>query len=195
MTNMYTKWDRAALLEEVSLRVNKARFAHILRVEAKAIELAHKYAGDVEACQLAALLHDYAKDMPRSEVVKIQQAAHIDAEMLAFGSQIWHGPAGAYYAKETFGVTNQEVLDAIYQHTIGGEQMSLVSKIVFIADYIENGRDFPGVSEARELANQDLDAAVIYKIKQTLKHLVDREERIYPGTLTVYNQWMQKMED
>src|SRR5699024_88986 len=110
-------------------------------------------------------------------------------------SQIWHGPAGAYYAKETFGVTNQEVLDAIYQHTIGGEQMSLVSKIVFIADYIENGRDFPGVSEARELANQDLDAAVIYKIKQTLKHLVDREERIYPGTLTVYNQWMQKMED
>jgi len=87
------------------------------------------------------------------------------------------------------------VLDAIYQHTIGGEQMSLVSKIVFIADYIENGRAFPGGSEARELANQDLDAAVIYKIKQTLKHLVDREERIYPGTLTVYNQWMQKMED
>ena len=195
MTNMYTKWDRAALLEEVSLSVKKARFAHILRVEAKAIELAHKYAGDVESCQLAALLHDYAKDMPRSEVVKIQQAAHIDAEMLAFGSQIWHGPAGAYYAKETFGVTNQEVLDAIYQHTIGGEQMSLVSKIVFIADYIENGRDFPGVSEARELANQDLDAAGIYKINQTLKHLVDRAERISPGTLTVYNQWMQKMED
>ena len=195
MTNPYTNWERAALLQEVSQKVEKSRFEHILRVEAKAVEIGQKYGADVEACRLAALLHDYAKDMQRSEVVKVQNVAHITDEMLAFGSQIWHGPAGAYFAKETFGVTNQEILDAIYQHTIGGEQMSLVAKVVFVADYIEDGRDFPGVAEARERANQDLDATVIYKIKQTLKHLVDREARIYPYTLTVYNQWMQKMED
>lgn len=195
MTNPYTNWEREALLKEVSSKVKKSRFEHILRVEAKAIELARKYGADVEACQLAALLHDYAKDMQRSEVEEVQKDARVSDEMLAFGSQIWHGPAGAYYAKETFGVTNQDVLDAIYQHTIGGEQMSLVAKVIFIADYIEDGRDFPGVAEARERANQNLDAAVIYKIKQTLKYLVNSEERIYPGTLTVYNQWMQKMEE
>lgn len=195
MTNRYTSWERAQLLEEVAKRVKKSRFEHILRVETKAIALAEQYHADIEACQLAALLHDYAKDMKRAEIEAIQTEAKVDDEMLAFGSQIWHGPAGAYYAREKFGVTNEEILDAIYQHTIGGEEMSLTAKIVFIADYIEAGRDFLGVKEARKLAAENLDAAVVYKIKHTLTHLIAKEQLVYPGTLTVYNQWMRKMED
>ncbi|MGP6138887.1 MULTISPECIES: bis(5'-nucleosyl)-tetraphosphatase (symmetrical) YqeK [unclassified Jeotgalibaca] len=194
MTNRYTNWEREALLEAVFKRVKKSRYAHILRVEEKAIALAEQYGADVEACQLAALLHDYAKDMQREEIEEIKKNAKIDEEMLAFGSEIWHGPAGAYFAKETFGIKNPEVLEAIYQHTIGGVEMSLVGKVLFIADYIEEGRTFPGVERARELAETNLDAAALYKIKQTLIHLVNQEKLIYPGTLTVYNQWVQKME-
>lgn len=195
MTSSFTAWERPALLHEIAKNVNKKRYEHILRVEQKAIALATLYDADVDACRLAALLHDYAKDMSDETIVRIKKAANIDEEMLAFGSQIWHGPAGAYFAKEKFGVVNKEIQDAIFQHTIGGKEMTLVSKIIFIADYIEEGRNFPGVEEARALATVNLDAAVCYKIKQTLFHLIKQEQIIYPETVHVYNHWVKKMED
>ena len=73
--------------------------------------------------------------------------------------------------------------------------MSLVSKILFVADYIESGRAFKGVEEARRLAKKDLDRAVYYKIKQTLIQLVKANRLIYPETLAVYNAWVKKGED
>lgn len=188
--NRYTTWTRSDLLEEVRTKVKKSRFEHILRVEEAALLLAKQYGADPEACSIAALLHDYAKDSSRSEIEGLVSDGHIEAVLLDYGSQIWHGPVGAYYAKETFGVEDHEILQAIDQHTIGGEEMSLIGKILFIADYTESGRDFPGVEKARELAKKDLDEACIYKITQTLLHLVQTGKRIYPHTLTVYNAWV-----
>ena len=190
MINSYTSWERADILKELKKQVKKTRFEHILRVEEKALELAEKYHADKEACQLAALLHDYAKDLDVKEVKKLQKEAHIDDEMLAYGSNVWHGPMAAYFAKEKFGITNPEILMAISQHTTGGREMSLVGKILFIADYIEEGRKFPGVKKARRLADKNIDRAVRYKVIQTLLHLVENEKKIYPETLEVYNQWV-----
>ncbi|HBC4834740.1 TPA: bis(5'-nucleosyl)-tetraphosphatase (symmetrical) YqeK, partial [Enterococcus faecalis] len=85
---------------------------------------------------------------------------------------------------------DEEILQAIRVHTTGAAKMSLLDKIIYVADYIEPGRDFPGVKEAREIALVDLDAAVAYETKHTLLHLIEQEHKIYPKTLETYNQWV-----
>lgn len=191
-SNHYTGWSREAILKEVQTKITPARYGHILRVESCAIALAEKYGADKEACSLAAILHDYAKDVDKDTIKRLVDNGNLQAELLEYGSQIWHGPAGSYYAEKTFGIVDAAILSAISQHTIGGREMTLLSKILFIADYIEEGRTFPGVEEARELAFEDLNQAVIYKITQTLIHLVQKRVKIYPETLFVYNAWINK---
>ncbi len=191
-SNRYTTWTRDAILEAVKRNVTEARYEHILRVEETAIRLADHYGAETEAASLASILHDYAKDIPRADIEVLVDQGDLPRELLDFGSQIWHGPAAAYYAQTTFGIHDQSILDAIAQHTIGGQMMPLVSQIVFIADYIEPGRQFPGVEEARRLADQTLESAVVYKIKQTLLYLIQKEIVIYPETFHVYNKWMGK---
>lgn len=194
-TEKYTTWNRDEILSEVKDKLTRYRYEHVLRVETCAIALAEEYGADVELCSLAAILHDYAKDIKRNKIEKLIEKGFLNEVLLPYGSQIWHGPAGAHYAKHKFGVTHEDVLNAISQHTIGGQEMSLVSKILFVADYIESGRAFKGVEEARRLAKKDLDRAVYYKIKQTLIQLVKANRLIYPETLAVYNAWVKKGED
>lgn len=194
-TGKYTTWRREDILREVRTKIKPSRFEHILRVEECALDLAERYGADPEACSLAAILHDYAKDLKREAMEEIIRREDWNPELLQYGSQIWHGPAGAYFAEKRFGVEDPDILAAIRQHTIGGRKMPLISKVLFIADYIEAGRTFPGVEEARQLTHESLERAALYKIKHTLIHLVQREAVIYPETLSVYNSWVRNRED
>ncbi|MPM17291.1 hypothetical protein SDC9_63679 [bioreactor metagenome] len=191
-TGSYTDWTRKAILAEVEKQMKPSRFQHVLRVEACSIELAEKYGASVEACSLAALLHDFSKEHDAKIMKEIVLSQGMDSEMTGYGSEIMHGPVGAYYAETVFGITDEAILDAIRQHTIGGETMSLIGKVLFIADYIESGRTFKGVDEARRLAGIGLDEAAYFKIEKTIIHLVKKELPIYPGTIYVYNSWIQR---
>lgn len=191
-TGIYTDWTREAILAEVEKQMKPSRFQHVLRVEACSIQLAEKYGASVEACSLAALLHDYAKEHAAESMKEIVLSEGMDSEMTGYGSEIMHGPVGAYYAETVFGIKDEAILDAIRQHTIGGETMTLIGKVLFIADYIESGRAFKGVDEARRLAEDSLDEAAYFKIEKTIIHLVKKELPIYPGTIYVYNSWIQR---
>ncbi|MFY9903209.1 MAG: bis(5'-nucleosyl)-tetraphosphatase (symmetrical) YqeK [Trichococcus sp.] len=191
-TGIYTDWTREAILAEVEKQMKPSRFQHVLRVEACSIQLAEQYGASVEACSLAALLHDFAKEHDVESMKAIVLSEGMDSEMSGYGSEIMHGPTGAYYAKTVFGIKDEAILDAIRQHTIGGETMTLIGKVLFIADYIESGRAFKGVDEARRLAEISLDEAAYYKIEKTIIHLVRKELPIYPGTIYVYNSWIQR---
>nr|WP_319219162.1 bis(5'-nucleosyl)-tetraphosphatase (symmetrical) YqeK [uncultured Trichococcus sp.] len=191
-TGTFTEWTREAVLAEVERQMKPSRFQHVLRVEACSIELAEKYGASVEACSLAALLHDFAKEHDPKNMKAIVLSQGMDSEMTVYGSEIMHGPVGAYYAETVFGITDEAILDAIRQHTIGGETMTLIGKVLFIADYIESGRSFKGVDEARRLAGISLDEAAYFKIEKTIIHLVKKELPIYPGTIYVYNSWVQR---
>ena len=191
-TGIYTDWTREAILAEVEKQMKPSRFQHVLRVEACSIQLAGKYGASVEACSLTALLHDYAKEHDVESMKAIVLSEGMDSEMTGYGSEIMHGPVGAYYAKTLFGITDEAILGAIRQHTIGGETMTLIGKVLFIADYIESGRAFKGVDEARRLAEDSLDEAAYFKIEKTIIHLVKKELPIYPGTIYVYNSWIQR---
>ncbi|WP_107995943.1 bis(5'-nucleosyl)-tetraphosphatase (symmetrical) YqeK [Trichococcus paludicola] len=191
-TGIYTDWTREAVLAEVEKQMKPSRFQHVLRVEACSIQLAEKYGTSMEACSLAALLHDFAKEHDAESMKEIVLSEGMDSEMTGYGSEIMHGPVGAYYAEMVFGITDEAILDAIRQHTIGGETMTLIGKVLFVADYIESGRAFKGVDEARRLAEISLDEAAYFKIEKTIIHLVKKELPIYPGTIYVYNSWIQR---
>ena len=108
------------------------------------------------------------------------------------GSEILHGPIGAYLISKLCGVKDEALLDAIREHTIGGLQMSLLSKCLFVADAIEDGRDYPGVDVAREIATKNIDDAVFYLLKHTLEFLLEKEVSIFPKTIEVYNHYLKQ---
>ncbi|MCZ0717724.1 bis(5'-nucleosyl)-tetraphosphatase (symmetrical) YqeK [Aerococcus kribbianus] len=187
--------SRADFLVALKENISKKRFKHVLRVEEKALQLAERFNGDLEIVSLASLLHDFAKEMSEDVLLTYQDKDNFDPEWLNYGSAIWHGPLAAYIGRDRFNITNPDILGGVWGHTIGKQNMTLNQKILFVADYIEDGRDFPGVDEARALAEKDLDAAVNYKIKASLALQIERENLIYPETIIIYNDWMEKKEN
>nr|WP_314059285.1 bis(5'-nucleosyl)-tetraphosphatase (symmetrical) YqeK [uncultured Vagococcus sp.] len=183
---------RDELLHNIQASMSERRFTHVLGVEEMALKLAELYGGNPEQVSLAALCHDYAKERPDEEMIALIKNQGFDLALLDYGNQIWHGILGAYLAKEELGVADEEVLQAIRLHTTGAKEMTLLDKIIYVADFIEPGRQFPGVEEARIVAFNNLDEAVAYETKQTLSHLIDQEVKIYPKTIETYNQWVVK---
>ncbi|WP_422389703.1 bis(5'-nucleosyl)-tetraphosphatase (symmetrical) YqeK [Candidatus Enterococcus dunnyi] len=188
----YTSLKREELMQKVQMRMSERRFLHVLGVEETAVALAAKYGASEERASIAALTHDYAKERPDEEFELIIQRDGYDPELLAYGNAIWHGLVGASMVERELGIEDEEILQAIRLHTTGAAEMSLLDKIIYVADYIEPGRDFPGVKEARELSLLDLDKAVAYETKHTLMHLIEKEQKIYPKTIETYNYWVSK---
>lgn len=188
----YTAYSRETLMQKVQMRMSERRFQHVLGVEETAIALAAKYGCSPEKASIAALTHDYAKERPDDEFRLVIKQEGYDPELLHYGNAIWHGIIGASFVERELGITDEEILQAIRVHTTGAAQMSLLDKIIYIADYIEPGRTFPGVQDAREIALVDLDAAVAFETKHTLAHLIEQEQLIYPKTIETYNHWVVK---
>lgn len=192
----YINVSRSDLIDNLKKELKTKRFEHVLRVEEKAIELAHKYHyDDIEKISIAALMHDHCKDLPEDQMY--QMASHFSPyEPLKLGNvAIWHGLAAAQLARTEYNIKETDIINAISEHTIGAKEMTLLSKILFVADYIEDGRDFKGVEKARDLAEKDLDKAVFYKMSQTIKYLVEKHQHIYIESVVVYNYWTKRQED
>ncbi|WP_373135110.1 bis(5'-nucleosyl)-tetraphosphatase (symmetrical) YqeK [Enterococcus durans] len=186
----YTGYSREILMQKIQMRMSERRFKHVLGVEEMAIALAEKYGCSPEKASIAALTHDYAKERPDDEFILVIKRDGYDTALLDYGNAIWHGVVGASFVKRELGITDEEILHAIRVHTTGAAKMSLLDKIIYVADYIEPGRVFPGVKEARELALIDLDEAVAFETKHTLAHLIEQEQQIYPKTIETYNRWV-----
>lgn len=188
----YINLSRKDLINKISNKLSKSRFEHVLRVEKAAINLAKRYEGDVEKVSIAALLHDIAKEQADEEMHDLIISENLNLDLLQYSNEIWHGPVGAVIAKREFGVNNESILDSIRQHTVGSRNMTLTAQIIFVADYIEEGRSFPKVKEARSLAKKSLKKAIKYKLSETIKYLIKLEEKIYPETIESYNGWIKK---
>ncbi|MBS8098724.1 bis(5'-nucleosyl)-tetraphosphatase (symmetrical) YqeK [Streptococcus suis] len=183
-------FDRQALLEKVRVAMKPARFQHVLGVEEAALALADRYGCDPKKASLAALLHDYAKEVEDQVFLDLIAKYDLDKALLNWDNNIWHGVVGAYKIAEDFGLEDQEIFQAIQRHTIGAGQMTLLDKVLYVADYIEPNRDFPGVDEARRIAKESLDKAVAYETAQTISYLAKKGIPIYPQTLETYNGYV-----
>jgi len=191
-TNKYTDLTRESVLNRVQAAMSDKRYQHVLRVEQTAIQLAKEYGADVEKVSIAAITHDYAKEQSDPEMRDMIISENMDLELLEFGSNIWHGPVGSILVKKQLRVQDEEILEAISNHTIGSPHMSLVEKILYIADYIEPGRDFPEADKARAKAENSLEETIAYIAKETMKNLIENNKKVYPLAIETYNAWVAK---
>ncbi|GAP02985.1 NAD metabolism hydrolase of HD superfamily [Fructobacillus pseudoficulneus] len=176
--------------EKVKAHLSDGRFQHCLRVKDYAIKLAKENHLDEEQAALAGLVHDYAKERPAEDFLKVIDQFDLDPDLKNWNRSIWHGVVGAVMIREELGINDPAILDAVVNHTTGdGVAMSPLAKVVFMADYLETGRTFPGVEEARKITDQSLDAGVFYQLKHTLAFLADQGNPIYPKTVASYNEW------
>jgi predicted HD superfamily hydrolase involved in NAD metabolism len=187
--------NREKALALVKEQITERRYIHTLGVVESAIELAERYGADVKKAELAAIFHDYAKFRPKEEMEQIIIAEKMDPALLEYNMELWHAPVGAYLVKKEAGIQDAEILDAIAYHTSGRVGMSLLDKVVYLSDYIEPGRSFPGVDEVRQTAKQNLDHAVIQALRNTVVFLMKRNQAIYPDTFKTYNDLIMNLKE
>ncbi len=191
-SNDYIQFTRDELLKKVQQQMSQKRFKHVLGVEKTAVKLAQHYGASIESASIAALTHDYAKERNPQEMHDLIISASLDLDLLQYGSEIWHGPVGAILVRKELRVKDEEILNAIRHHTVGSPKMSLLEQIIYVADYIEPGRDFPGVDKVRQLAENNLPQAVAFEAEHTLNYLISKKRKIYPKAIETYNAWVAK---
>ena len=159
------------LREAVKPYLTPKRVAHVAGCESEAVKLAMHYGEDAESAAEAGILHDITKKLTREEQLILCDKYGIicDKDQLA-NEKLLHAITGAALARAEFGVSDA-VYSAIRWHTTGKPDMTLLEKIIYMADYIEPTRDFPGVEKLRALAYKDLDAAMALGLEMSLEDI------------------------
>ena len=172
----------SVIRKHLKKKLDPRRFEHTLGVEFTCAALAMRYGYDIKKAQLAGLLHDCAKRYPGPELLRrclereipVTPAEEADPSLL-------HAKLGAWMAKEKYGVEDEEILEAIRCHTTGKPGMSLLDKLLYVADYIEPERDTaPELTQFRKMAFIDLDEACLAMMKANLEYLRESGRTIDP---------------
>ena len=141
----------------VKSRLSEKRYKHTINVKKMAVKLAKRYGADEEKAALAALLHDSAP--------------------------VWHGYAASVLCQTQWGVTDPEILSAIECHTTGKQNMSLLDKIIYMADMTSAERDYPGVEALRAEEMQNLDLALCHALEQSIAFVREKGNPLDPDTV------------
>ncbi len=173
-------------LEEIQKYAEDAlsarRLQHVKGVVSAITDLAENYGVNVQKAQTAAWLHDIAREWEKDRLQEVADTSNIPSEFCKV-TELLHGPVAACLGKSQFGIDDNEILDAVYFHTTGRSEMTLLDKLLFVADAIEPTRSYPGVEEIRNLAKTKLNAAVLTSINSTISYLIQTHRPI--ATLTV----------
>jgi len=184
---------RDQVLAWLADHVPQSRLDHILRVEQMAVELAKYYKLDVEKAAQAGLMHDLAKYFKPQKLLEMARVEGLEIdEVMAATPHLLHADVSVIVARDTFGVEDEEVLQAIANHTLGRPGMSKISCIVFLADSLEPGRgDTPELEALRQMCYQNLAKAVWLTCDYSLKFLLKTNCLIHPRTVTTRNWYLQ----
>lgn len=181
-------WNEKEIEAYLSTHLNKQRFEHSLRVRDTSIDLAEHFNEDTSKARLAGLIHDCAKNMENEGIINIlQENGYTIDRMYQKTPNLMHGLAGAIIAENIIGVKDKDILNSIAYHTTGRKKMSLLEKIIYISDYIEPMRNFPGVEELRITAYVDLDKALLLSFDNTIKYVISREQPLHIDTIEARN--------
>lgn len=182
--------------EDLKQILSEKRYIHSIGAMEKAIELAKTYGEDEEKSALTALAHDIAKEMTVEEYYKYAKKNNIElSKDDKMCTSVLHGIIGADIVKKKYGFTD-EMCRAIYYHTTGITNMTLLGKIVYVADKIEDSRDYPEAEALRKRFNQyeSLDEFILYDIDYyTLPKMIEKKKVIHPNTINVRNEIIEKM--
>lgn len=185
----YSVLSSAEIVAKEKSNMTEDRFEHCIGVSRTAERLAELNQYDADKAALAGFIHDYAKQVSVEEYREVIKTKGFDQNLLSWNRSIWHGIVGTYFIKRDLKITDTEILTAVRRHTTADVEMTTLDKIVFMADYIEPGRSFPGVEEARKITYANIDKGVGYQLAHTLEFLIEKRNKIYPRTLDAYNVW------
>lgn len=177
--------DIQKLLKE---SVGDRTYIHCLGVMDTAIKLASKYNYDTDKAALAGLIHDCGKLKDNEEILKAaQKTGIIQDDIMANNIELLHAPLGAFIAENTYGIKDEEILQAVRYHTTGRINMTLLDKIIYLSDYIEPNRVFLRVSEIREFAYKDIDKALLMAIEDTIMYVIENRLLLHNDTVNARN--------
>lgn len=182
----------SSIKDSLKKRLSEEKYIHSVGVAETAVELAKKFGADVAKAEIAGLLHDVAKCMGFQEYIAIIKENNLDiSEEEMQSKKAVHSPIGSFIAQNEFGIEDPEILSAIRWHTLGNENMTLLEKIVYLADKIEpytrplEYRE-PIVKKIEETNN--LDEGILITYGYTIKSLVDRNMYINLSTIKIWNK-------
>ena len=175
-------------------RLDEYRYIHSLGVADSARELAKIYGADEEKAYFAGLLHDVAKNMPKDEQLQLMEKGGIVlSETEKNNPALWHAMAGECYLRLHMGITDPEILGSVRYHTTGKAGMSLLEKIIYVADYISAERNYPDVDVMRDLSlNHSLEEASLYSLIYTFNKQTKLQGIIHPDSVEYYNELLMK---
>jgi predicted HD superfamily hydrolase involved in NAD metabolism len=186
-------WSEEQIKGYLKNNLKEKRYEHVLSVEDMAIKLAEIHKGDVKNAKIAALVHDCAKNMSDEQLIKMAEEHNLCIDEICRQSpQLLHAPVAAIIGKETMGIEDVDILNAVTYHTTGRKHMSLLEKIIYIADYVEPLRKFSGVDDLRSEAYKDVDIALLKSFNNTIKFVIDKGQLLHLDTIEGRNEILKK---
>ena len=186
MAESYDYAKYKAILEK---RLNPKRYHHSLCVADEALRLAKKYGCDTKKAYLAGLLHDITKNATQEEHLHIFDKFDIMLNSVEKNAEkLWHAISGAAYIEYELGITDKDIITAVRYHTTAREGMSLLEKILYLADYTSADRDYDDVDIMRQKVEISIDAAMNYALTYTINDLVERRKLLHLDTVKAYNE-------
>lgn len=175
-------------------RLTKKRFIHSLAVADEAKRLAEKYGGDADRAYLAGLLHDIMKDAPAQEQLEVIEASGAQlSEVERMEPKLWHAIAGACYIENQGLCGDAEIISAIRCHTTGKPSMTLLEKILFVADFTSVERDYDGVDIMRQACDESLEIAMLEGVRYSLNSVLLKCGFVHIDSLLMYNELSIKL--
>lgn len=190
---MGANMNREDIKKDLKKVLSGKRYEHTLGVEYTASCLAMRYGADMEKARMAGLLHDCAKSLSsKDKLVYCKKFGMPVSEYEKKNPELLHAKLGACFANTKYGISDPEILSAITWHTTGKPDMSLLDKIVFIADYMEPNRNqAPDLAEVRRLAFEDLDQCLFLILKDTIEYLAGKKSVTDPMTQRTYEYYKE----
>lgn len=189
--------DMHKIRKQLAKVLDSKRYEHTQGVAYTSAALAMRYGEDVQKAELAGLLHDCAKCLDNEKKIHICKKHNITISEAEFNNPfLLHAKVGGYLAKTKYKIDDEDIINAVLYHTTGRPGMSLLEKIVYIADYIEPGREHvSNLDEVRNLSFRDLDEALLQILEDILVHLKESKKEIDPMTQMTYEFYKRKQSE
>lgn len=180
------------ILEYIRMNLKESRLQHTYRVAETAVAMARREGADARKAEIAALLHDCARNLPPDRLNCFVEKLGLP-DRYRDNVNLSHSKVGAAFAGRLFNIDDREILDAISYHTTGRCRMTTLEKIVFLADAIEPGRDYPGVEAIRDAAEESLDRGCLKSLEGTIEFLKAADKFIDNDTIEAFNDIKEKI--
>lgn len=176
-------------IEIIKKRLDPYRFYHSMCVAECAKKLAKKYGCDEEKAYTAGVVHDIMKNTPPDEQLEFLEKLSVKLSNAELANpKLYHAISGAYYVKNELKIDDEDIFNAVRYHTTGREGMSVLEKVIFVADFVSEDRNYNGIDEIRAASEESLEKAMMIGISFTIKEIVDKKQSLHIDSVKTYNE-------